>query len=468
MSAVPEPPAVALTSLSHGAGCGCKLSAADIGPIVAALPAFDDPRLLVGSATSDDAGIVQVRDDLALVQSVDFFTPIVDDPYDFGRIAAANALSDIYAMGAEPLSALNLVAFPLETLGGAVLGEILRGGADVVRAAGALLVGGHSIDDPEPKYGLAVTGLVDPRLARDQRGRAGRRPARAHQAARGRRDLHRAQARAREGAARSGRGDDDHAQRGRVARGACRRRPRDDRRHGLRPAGAPARAGRGERSGRRGRRRRRAGARRRRGAPARRRRRLGRQSPQSRARRDVRDLRRRRRGVAAAPGVRRDDVGRPARRGRSRAGRGRAGGGRRAARGRPAREHQRDSWSGQGLVARPAFKAGEPRQSRGGKVRLLRRSVPFAGRAPARAAVRRSAGDRRRPGRARRPARRPAGRRRRRRRPRRRRPRAAAPDAAARPQRDRGDPAHQPRPRAARGGRAPCGLAARPATATSS
>jgi selenide,water dikinase len=154
---------VPLTSLSHGAGCGCKLAAADIGPIVGALPAFSDPRLLIGSATSDDAGVVLVRDDLALVQTVDFFTPIVDDPYDFGRIAATNALSDIYAMGAEPLSALNLVAFPLEQLGQDVLLEILRGGADVVRAAGAMVVGGHSIDDPEPKFGLAVTGVVDPR-----------------------------------------------------------------------------------------------------------------------------------------------------------------------------------------------------------------------------------------------------------------------------------------------------------------
>ena len=99
--------AIPLTSLSHGAGCGCKLSAADIGPIVRSLPAIDDPRLLIGSATADDAGVVRVRDDLALVQTVDFFTPIVDDPYDFGRIAAANALSDIYAMGAEPLTALN-------------------------------------------------------------------------------------------------------------------------------------------------------------------------------------------------------------------------------------------------------------------------------------------------------------------------------------------------------------------------
>jgi selenide, water dikinase len=154
--------AVPLTSLSHGAGCGCKLSAADIGPIVGALPTVDDPRLLVGSATSDDAGVVRLRDDLALVQTVDFFTPIVDDPYDFGRIAATNALSDVYAMGGEPVTALNLVAFPLERLGGDVLREILRGGGDVVRAAGALLVGGHSIDDPEPKYGLAVTGTVHP------------------------------------------------------------------------------------------------------------------------------------------------------------------------------------------------------------------------------------------------------------------------------------------------------------------
>jgi selenide, water dikinase len=153
---------VPLTSLSHGAGCGCKLSAADIGPIVGGLEAVDDPRLIVGSATADDAGVVRVRDDLALVQTVDFFTPIVDDPYDFGRIAATNALSDVYAMGGEPVTALNLVAFPLERLGPDVLREILRGGGDVVRAAGALLVGGHSIDDPEPKYGLAVTGTVHP------------------------------------------------------------------------------------------------------------------------------------------------------------------------------------------------------------------------------------------------------------------------------------------------------------------
>jgi selenide, water dikinase len=168
------PERVPLTSLSHGAGCGCKLAAADIGPIVNSLAGLDDPRLLIGSSTADDAGVVRVRDDLALVQTADFFTPVVDDPYDFGRIAAANALSDIYAMGAEPLSALNLVAFPLERLGDHVLKEILRGGFDVVRGAGAVLAGGHSIDDPEPKYGLAVTGVVDPeQILSNAGGRAG-------------------------------------------------------------------------------------------------------------------------------------------------------------------------------------------------------------------------------------------------------------------------------------------------------
>ena len=152
-----------LTSLSHGAGCGCKLSAADLRPIVASLPRPTDPRVLVATDTADDAGVVQLTPELAIVQTVDFFTPIVDDPYAFGRIAATNALSDVYAMGGRPVSALNLVAYPLETLGPEVLREILRGGGDAAAAAGAAIVGGHSIDDPEPKYGLAVTGVVDPR-----------------------------------------------------------------------------------------------------------------------------------------------------------------------------------------------------------------------------------------------------------------------------------------------------------------
>ena len=153
----------ALTSLAAGAGCGCKLAAEDLLPVVRGLAPVADPRLLVGSATGDDAAVVLVREDLALVQTIDFFTPLVDDPYDFGRIAAANALSDVYAMGGTPLSALNVVAFPLELLGPEVLAAILRGGADVVREAGAMLAGGHSIKDDEPKYGLAVTGVVDPR-----------------------------------------------------------------------------------------------------------------------------------------------------------------------------------------------------------------------------------------------------------------------------------------------------------------
>src|SRR3954451_21394775 len=165
---------IPLTSLSHGAGCGCKLSAADLRPIVAGLPRPTDPRVLVAADTADDAGVVALTDSLAIVQTADFFTPIVDDPYWFGRIAAANALSDVYAMGGRPVSALNLVAFPLATLGADVLREILRGGLDAVTAAGASVVGGHSIDDPEPKYGLAVTGVVDPRAVLTNAGaRAG-------------------------------------------------------------------------------------------------------------------------------------------------------------------------------------------------------------------------------------------------------------------------------------------------------
>jgi selenide, water dikinase len=154
--------AVALTSLSHGAGCGCKLPASAIGPLLEGLAGTPDPNVLVGFGTADDAGVYRVRDDLALVQTVDFFTPIVDDPFDFGRIAATNALSDVYAMGATPVSALNLVAFPVDALGPEVLAEILRGGAAVAAEAGVAILGGHSIDDPEPKYGMAVTGVVHP------------------------------------------------------------------------------------------------------------------------------------------------------------------------------------------------------------------------------------------------------------------------------------------------------------------
>jgi len=166
---------VKLTSLSHGAGCGCKIGAAELEPLLAGLPdGGADPAVLVGPGTADDAGVYRLTDELALVQTADFFTPIVDDPYDFGRIAATNALSDVYAMGARPVTALNLVAFSLEELGGDVLREILRGGADVVTASGAAIVGGHSIDDREPKYGLAVTGVVHPdEVLTNAGGRAG-------------------------------------------------------------------------------------------------------------------------------------------------------------------------------------------------------------------------------------------------------------------------------------------------------
>jgi len=121
-----------------------------------------DPNVLVGVATSDDAGVYKLNDQLALVQTVDFFTPIVDDPYDFGRIAAANALSDIYAMGAIPLTALNICAFPIDDLDKEILSRILEGGAEIARQAGVSILGGHTIKDAEPKYGMAVTGTVHP------------------------------------------------------------------------------------------------------------------------------------------------------------------------------------------------------------------------------------------------------------------------------------------------------------------
>ncbi len=163
-----------LTALSHGAGCACKIPPGALHPLLQELPRTDDPALLVGHESADDAAVYRVSDDLAIVSTVDFFTPIVDDPYDFGRVAAANALSDVYAMGARPVTALNLVAYSLEELGEDPLREILRGGADVAESAGVAVVGGHSIDDREPKYGMAVTGVVDPaRLMRNSTARVG-------------------------------------------------------------------------------------------------------------------------------------------------------------------------------------------------------------------------------------------------------------------------------------------------------
>jgi selenide,water dikinase len=130
--------------------------------VLASLPKEKHPDLLVGLDSSDDAGVVRLSGELALIQTVDFFTPIVDDPYDFGRIAAANSLSDVYAMGGTPLTALNIVCFPIKDLPGEILAEILRGGSDTLRRAGVHLAGGHSVDDPEPKFGLSVTGTIHP------------------------------------------------------------------------------------------------------------------------------------------------------------------------------------------------------------------------------------------------------------------------------------------------------------------
>lgn len=152
---------VRLTQMSKTAGCAAKIGPGTLAGILESLPKFHDPNLMVGIETSDDGAIYKVSDEVALIQTLDFFTPVVDDPYTFGQVAAANALSDIYAMGGEPKVALNIVAWP-NCVNPKFLGEILRGGADKVLEAGAVLAGGHSIQDDEPKYGLSVTGFVHP------------------------------------------------------------------------------------------------------------------------------------------------------------------------------------------------------------------------------------------------------------------------------------------------------------------
>jgi selenide,water dikinase len=166
--------AVRLTQLAKGGGCACKIPPGELEDVVRGLVGPASPDLLVGLDDGDDAAVVRIDDRTAVVATADFFTPVVDSAYDWGRIAAANALSDVYAMGGRPIVAVNLVGWPRELLGMELLGEVLRGGTDVARLAGCHVAGGHSIDDPEPKYGMAVTGLVDPqRLLRNDAAQAG-------------------------------------------------------------------------------------------------------------------------------------------------------------------------------------------------------------------------------------------------------------------------------------------------------
>jgi selenide,water dikinase len=170
----PAEGAVRLSQLSHGAGCACKLGSAELANVLRNLVPYADPAVLIDASTSDDAAVYQIDERRALVATVDFFTSIVDDPYDFGRIAAANALSDIYAMGARPRFALSLVAFPRDLLGRGILEEIVRGGGDIALEAGIAVIGGHSVDDAEPKFGMCVIGDADPMLiTRNSGARAG-------------------------------------------------------------------------------------------------------------------------------------------------------------------------------------------------------------------------------------------------------------------------------------------------------
>jgi selenide, water dikinase len=156
---------IRLTQYARGGGCSCKIPPGELEAVLATFPGLDGDsgqELLIGLEHGDDAAVVRVDGDRALVSTVDFFAPVVDDPYDFGRIAAANALSDVYAVGGEPLVALNLLGWPRDVLPMELAHDVLRGGLDVARQAGCAVGGGHSIDDAEPKYGMAVTGLADP------------------------------------------------------------------------------------------------------------------------------------------------------------------------------------------------------------------------------------------------------------------------------------------------------------------
>lgn len=164
---------IRLTQFASGGGCACKIPPGELEEAVKGLVGEPNPSVLVGLDDGDDAAAVRVGSQ-AVLSTADFFTPVVDDPYDFGRIAATNALSDIYAMGGTPVVAINLVGWPRERIGLDVMAEVLRGGADIGRAANCPVIGGHSIDDPEPKFGMAVTGIADPaKLLRNDAAEAG-------------------------------------------------------------------------------------------------------------------------------------------------------------------------------------------------------------------------------------------------------------------------------------------------------
>lgn len=165
---------VKLTALVEKAGCASKINQNDLKNVLAGLPEISDPRVLVGTNTCDDAGVYKLNDETALVQTVDVFSPTVDDAYTFGQIAAANSLSDIYAMGGHPLTALSVIGFPIETLSPRIMTQMLRGGMDKMTEAGVVIIGGHSINDENPKFGYAVTGTVDvSRIVTNDRAKPG-------------------------------------------------------------------------------------------------------------------------------------------------------------------------------------------------------------------------------------------------------------------------------------------------------
>lgn len=174
MTSAPSLESIRLTQFAHGGGCACKIPPGELEDIVAGLTGASSPDLLVGLENGDDAAAVRISNGTAVIATADFFTPVVDDAYDWGRIAVANALSDVYAMGGRPVVGVNLVGWPRDVLPLELLREVLRGGLQVATEADCFVGGGHSIDDPEPKYGMAVTGVADPeRLLRNDAAHAG-------------------------------------------------------------------------------------------------------------------------------------------------------------------------------------------------------------------------------------------------------------------------------------------------------